>query len=249
MPGEVLLEIEGPVAVLTLAAPQRRNALTTAMVEELIAACDEIDANEAVGAAVIQSQGRSFCAGADRSLLAAVAADPASDTGFRDLGAAYSAFARVGELKVPTIAAVRGHAVGAGLNLVLATDLRIVAEGARLIGAFLSLGIHPGGGHFTLLGRLASRETVAAMSIFGEEISGRRAAELGIAWEAVAEDAVEPRALELAHRGGVDPPLSRATIRSMRTELGPPALPWPAALEMERAVQMWSLQRRPPQAS
>ncbi len=129
--------MEGPVAVLTLAAPQRRNALTPTMVGELIAACDEIDADEAVGAAVIQSEGASFCAGADRSLLARVAQDPAGEEDFRELGAAYTAFVRVGELRVPTVAAVRGHAVGAGLNLVLATDLRIVAEGARIIGGFL----------------------------------------------------------------------------------------------------------------
>ena len=246
MPGEVRLDKEGPVAVLTLAAPQRRNALTPEMVGELIEVCDVIDADPAVGAAVIQSEGASFCAGADRALLARVAEDPAGEENFRELGGAYAAFVRVGELRVPTIAAVRGHAVGAGLNLMLATDLRIVAEGARIIPGFLKLGIHPGGGHFALLGRVAPREAVAAMALFGEEITGERAAALGIAWRAVPEDEVEPLALELAGRAGADPALARATVMSLRTVLGPPALTWPAALQMERAPQMWSLRRNPP---
>ena len=65
---------------------------------------------------------------------------------------------RVGELAPPTIAAIRGGAVGAGLNLALATDLRVVAEDAALLSGFIPIGLHPGGGHTALLGRLGSRE-------------------------------------------------------------------------------------------
>ena len=88
------------------------------------------------------------------------------------------------------------------------------------------------------------RETASALSVFGQEIDGRRAAQLGLAWESVEEAEVEPRALALAAAAGADPELARATVRSFRLELGPPALPWPAALEVEKAVQMWSLRRR-----
>jgi enoyl-CoA hydratase len=141
---------------------------------------------------------------------------------------------------VPSIAAVRGAAVGAGINLMLATDLRIVAEDARLISGFLRIGLHPGGGHFGLLAGRAGAEA----GIFGEEISGLRAVQLGLAWEALPSEQVEERAAELARRAASDPQLARKATASLRTELGPPRLPWAAALEVERGAQLWSLRRR-----
>jgi len=241
---EVLYAVGEGVATITLNAPERRNAFTAAMVEEFLEACAAADADPSVGAVLVRAEGESFCAGAHRASLAEAGRDPAESGRFRGLGLTYSAFVRVGDLLAPSIAAVRGHAVGAGVNLMLATDVRIVAEAARIMSGFLRIGLHPGGGHFALLGRLAGREAAAAMSVFGEEIDGRRAAELGLAWAAVPEAEVEPRALELARRVAADPELARAAARSLRLELGPPAVPWPAALELEKAVQMWSLRRR-----
>jgi enoyl-CoA hydratase len=214
------------------------------MVAELIELCEAIDADPSVGAVVVRADGESFCAGADRALLNAVAQDPAAPEQYDLLGAAYRAFVRVGGLLPPSIAAVRGHAVGAGVNLLLATDLRIMATTARIITGFRRIGLHPGGGHFALLGRLAGREAAAALSVFGQPVDGTRAVSLGLAWEALPESEVEPRALELAREAAQDPALSRATVQSFRLELGPPPLPWPAALETERAIQMWSLRRR-----
>jgi enoyl-CoA hydratase len=243
---EVLLETEAGVAVVTLNAPERRNAFVPAMVAELLDVCDRIDADVTVGAVVIKAAGESFCSGAHRALLSEAGRDPAQPENFRRLGHTYQAFVRVGDLKPPSIAAVRGHAVGAGVNLMLATDLRIVAETARIITGFARIGLHPGGGHFALLGRVAGRETAAALGLFGEEIDGRRAAAAGLAWEALPESEVEPRAMEIALRIAVDPELARATAASLKMELGPPAIPWSAALEVERATQMWSLRRRDP---
>jgi enoyl-CoA hydratase len=242
--GEVRLERDGVVALVTLAAPERRNAFLPGMVKELIDICEEIDADPGVGAVVIQAEGEGFCAGAHRDSLRAAGKDPARDDNYKGLGNTYRAFARVGELLPPTVAAIRGAAVGAGVNLALATDLRVMAHDARIITGFNRIGIHPGGGHFALLGRLVGRDAVAALGLFGVEIDGRRAAEIGLAWESLPAAEVEPRALELAKQAGADPELARQVARSMRLELGPPALPWPAALEAERAVQMWSLRRR-----
>ncbi len=241
---EVLLERDGNVAVVTLAAPERRNAFVPEMVQELLDICAEIDADDGIGAVVLQAQGQSFCAGAHRARLAESGRDPAEPAHYRGLTHTYSAFVRVGELAPPTIAAVRGHAVGAGVNLMMATDLRIVAREARIMAGFLRIGLHPGGGHFTLVGRLAGRETAAALGLFGQEIDGARAAALGVAWEALPEEEVEPRALEIARTIAGDPELARATARSFRLELGPPMTTWAAALEAEKGVQMWSLRRR-----
>lgn len=244
MSEEVRLEVAEGVATITLNAPERRNAFVPSMVEELLAICEEVDGDESVGAVIVGAVGESFCSGAHRAVLAEAGRDPMAARSYRELGLTYQAFVRVGELQAPVIAAVRGHAVGAGVNLMLAADMRIVAESARIITGFARIGIHPGGGHFMLLGRLAGREAAAAMSLFGEEIDGRRAVELGLAWRAVPEPEVEPLALQTARLAASDPELSRAAVRSFRMELGPPSLPWTAALETERAVQMWSLRRR-----
>jgi enoyl-CoA hydratase len=238
---EIRLDSDGPVRILTLDAPGRRNALVPSMVAALTGACDEIDADPGAGAVVVRATGPAFCAGAHRDLLAAAGADPASDQNVSALTAVYGAFTRVGRLLPPVVAAVRGDAVGAGVNLVLAADLRVIARSARIVTGFLDLGLHPGGGHFTLMGRAVGRSATAALSLFGEPITGERAAALGLAWEAVDADEVEPRALELAHRAGREPGLARAMAASFRDQLGPPGVPWPLALEAERGAQMWSL--------
>ncbi len=245
MSDEIALDCrDDGVAVLTLNAPDRRNALTVEMAQALIDACDQIDADPALGAVVVRGEGGFFCAGGDRGTLDAAGDDPADPGVYAGMGAIYRSFARVGELEPPTIAAVRGGAVGAGLNLMLATDLRIVARDAKVISGFLPIGLHPGGGHGALLGRTGAREAAAALMLFGERIDGARAAELGLAWAAVEDGEVDETALALAARAGADPALARLTARSLRSELGPPALPWPAALELERPSQMWSMRRK-----
>lgn len=240
----VQLEVDGPVATITLDAPATRNALNPASSRLLTAICDRIERDREIGAVVVRGANRTFCSGAERGVLARAGEDPAEQGREDDIGAVYEAFVRVGNLPVPTVAAVRGAAVGAGVNLLLATDLRIVSTDARILAGFMRIGVHPGGGHFTILGRLAGREAAAAIGLFGEEISGARAAELNLAWEAVPDGEVEARAEALARRVAADPELARRAVASMRAQLGPPPVSWPAALAMERGVQMWSLRRR-----
>ena len=241
---EIRLERRDGVALLTLDAPARRNALTVDMARALAAACDEIDADRDVGAVVVQGAGGYFCAGGARDALSAAGRDPAHPDAFDGLTAIYRAFQRVGQLEPPTVSAVRGGAVGAGMNLLLATDLRVVARDARLASGFLPIGLHPGGGHGALLGRTGVREAAAALTLFGAPIDGARAAELGLAWAAVDDGEVEAAAFALAAVPGADPELARRTASSLRAELGPPGLPWAAALELERAAQMWSMRRK-----
>src|SRR3954462_12178043 len=217
--GEVLLEVGGGVAVVTLNAPDRRNALTPAMADELIATFDEVDAKPEVGALVVRAVGKSFCAGGDIATLTSAGKDPAAPDAYEGMGRIYDSFYRLRDRRGPPVAAVRGSAVGAGMNMLLATDLRIVAQDARLLCGVLKRGMHPGGGHFVILSRLIGREAAAAMALFGEEIDGSRAASLGLAWEAVDEEAVEPRAGEPAGRGAADPELARAAVGNFRKEV------------------------------
>ncbi|HEX2070619.1 MAG TPA: enoyl-CoA hydratase-related protein [Thermoleophilaceae bacterium] len=244
MSDEILLERDAGVATIVLNAPDRRNALTRAMARALVEVCEEIDADAEVGAVVVRGEGGFFCAGGDRQTLADAGRDPATPDAWVGIGDVYRSFQRVGELEPPTVAAVCGGAVGAGMNLAFATDLRVVARDAKLLSGFLPIGLHPGGGHAALLGRSGAREAASALTLFGERIDGARAAQLGLAWEAVDDGEVDARAHALASVPGADPELARRTARSLRAELGPPALPWAAALELERASQMWSMRRK-----
>lgn len=239
--GDVRLVRDGPVRWLTLDAPERRNALTLGMADEITAACREIDEDPAAGAVVVRANGPVFCAGAHLSVLRSIAEDPADQQAAEGLSAVYSAFVRIGELKPPVVAAIAGDAVGAGVNLALAPDLRVITPHARLITGFLDLGVHPGGGHFTLMARAGGRLAAAALSLFGEVVDGSRAVELGLAWRCVAPDAIDDVAGALAHRAGRRRQVARAMAASLREQLGPPGIPWPVALEVERARQMVSL--------
>src|ERR1700710_2746873 len=241
--GEVLLEVDGGVAIVTLNAPDRRNALTPAMADELIATFDEVDGRSDVGALVIKAVGKSFCAGGDIKTLTDAGRDPALAENYEGMSAIYDSFYRLGQVRVPTVAAGRGSAVGAGMNMLLAADLRIIARDARLICGFLKRGLHPGGGHFVILSRLIGREAAAARALFGEEIDGERAVQLGLAWETLDDAAVEDRALELAARVAKDPALARAAVGNFRKETGPPHVSWEVATQFERPAQMWSMRR------
>lgn len=240
----IQLDVEDGVATITLDIAATRNALNPSTSAELIDACEQADADDTVGAVIVRGANRAFCSGAERDVLARAGEDPSEPERYRELSAIYQAFVRVGQLRAPTVAAVTGAAVGAGVNLLLATDLRIVARDARIITGFLLIGIHPGGGHFTLLNRVVGREAAAALGLFGEQITGERAAELGLAWEAVDADAVDDRAREIASRVASDPELAWRVARTFRQEVGPPGVPWEVAVDMERAAQMWSLRRR-----
>jgi enoyl-CoA hydratase len=101
--------------------------------------------------------------------------------------------------------------------------------------------MHPGGGHFNLLTRSASREVAAATSFFSTPISGERALQLGLAWETLDDSEVDQRALVLAHEVAKDPALARAMKRTLITTVD---TTWQVATDAERSIQMWSLRRK-----
>jgi enoyl-CoA hydratase len=214
------------------------------MAGELTAACDALDDDREVGAVILRGAGGYFCAGAERGVLSSAYDDPAGETAFTNLSAIYRSFFRLTELGVPSIAAVRGGAVGAGVNLLLSTSLRVIASDARIVSGFGALGLHPGGGHLALLKRVAGYEATVAVGVLGQALTGTRAYELGLAWAAPADDQVEERAGELAGNAARDPELTRMVMASLRHEVGPPELTLAAALQLERAAQMRTQRRR-----
>ncbi|MBU2663930.1 enoyl-CoA hydratase/isomerase family protein [Actinoplanes bogorensis] len=241
---EVELKVEQGVATITLSAPRRRNALTVDMARQLIDAAHTAGHDPSVGAVVVCGQGSHFCAGAHRDVLAAAEKDPVGAGPYEDLGTLYESFATVGKLGVPVIAAVRGSAVGAGVNLLLAADVRIVARDARILAGFTAIGLHPGGGHLLLAATAMGRQGAAALALLGQEMDGEAAYRAGLAWECVDDDQVDARAFEIAESAGRDPELTRRITASFRRTVPPSPNDWEVALEAERASQLWSLRRR-----
>ncbi|MEU3649387.1 enoyl-CoA hydratase [Lentzea sp. NPDC034063] len=174
---EVLLEFDESVAVITINDPERRNALTIDLSQELADKVEE--AEREANALIITGAPPAFCAGADLTQLG-----NSKDEGLKKI---YKGFLAVADAKIPTIAAVNGAAVGAGLNLALAADVRIAGPKARFDARFLQLGIHPGGGMTWMLQRITNRQTATAMTLFGQILDADQAVTQGLAY-ARAED-------------------------------------------------------------
>lgn len=225
------------VALLTLDEPERRNALTPALVAEIVRVMDDLDADPGVGAVVVTGAPPAFCSGADVAALQAMAAGTEEPADVRDI---YAGFLRILHSPLPTVAAVNGPAVGAGANLALACDVRVAGESAVFDARFLRIGIHPGGGHTWLLDRAAGRQATAALDLFGERLDGARAAAVGLAWECVPDGELLDRALTLAGRAAEQ---SRdLTIRTKATIRHTPTIAdHDAAMRYELGHQVWSL--------
>jgi enoyl-CoA hydratase len=223
-------EIADRVAVLTLSHPERRNALNIELSGKLVDAVRAAVADDGVGAVVITGEDPAFCAGGDLAELAR--ADPAT------LHTVYAGFLAIAQCPLPTIAAVNGAAVGAGLNLALACDLRLAGPRAKFDARFLSLGLHPGGGYTWMLQRLLGPQAAAALTLFGDVLDADEAARIGLVHR-VVED-VLPAAVELAGRAAAAPrDLVVATKATMRLTAG--AISHAEAVEIEVRAQAESV--------
>jgi enoyl-CoA hydratase len=193
----VLLDVVDGVATLTLNNPNERNTLTAPMVTEIVAAMDQVEADPAVAAVVVTGAAPAFCAGANLGNLA-----EATES---SLGSIYEGFLRVARSPLPTLAAVNGAAVGAGMNLALACDVRLAARRAKFDTRFLQIGIHPGGGHTWMLRRIAGPQVTSAAVLFGEVLSGEEAERVGLAFRCVDDDQLLEAAHTMAARAGAAP--------------------------------------------
>ena len=236
----VRTDIHGRVAVVTLTDGDRRNALTAPMVEEIVAAFDAIEANVEIGAVVVTGEPPAFCAGADLGDLGSTNADP--EAGKRGLLNIYEGFLRVGRCPLPTIAAVNGAAVGAGMNLALVCDVRLAAERAKFDTRFLQIAIHPGGGHTWMFRRIAGPQVAAATILFGEVLRGAEAAEAGLVWRCVPDDELLPAAIEMAGRAAAAP---RELLMRTKATLADMAgiATHEEAVQRELDPQVWSTQQ------
>ncbi|MFD4672376.1 enoyl-CoA hydratase [Lentzea sp. NPDC058450] len=199
---EVLLEFEESVAVITINDPERRNALTIDLSHQLAEKVEEAQRN--ANALIVTGAPPAFCAGADLTQLG-----NSKDEGLRNI---YRGFLAVKNAAIPTIAAVNGAAVGAGLNLALAADVRVAGPKARFDARFLQLGIHPGGGMTWMLQRLTNPQVATAMTLFGQILDADQAVRHGLAY-AKAEDPLAV-AKELAKAAAEAPATLVRTIKA-----------------------------------
>lgn len=220
------------VAVITLDDPDRRNALNLALCAELAATMDDLEADSSVGAVVVTGAAPAFCAGADLTQL--------GESRREGLLAIYEGFLRVANSPLPTIAAVNGAAVGAGMNLALAADVRLAGRSARFDTRFLDLGIHPGGGHTWMLRRIAGPQTAKAMVLFGQRLDGQEAERVGLVWRCVDDDELLSTAIEMAARAADGPP---ELTRRIKATIGDVASIEDHAVAVERELgdQLWSM--------
>ncbi len=215
---EVKLHADGGVRHIELSAPDRRNALTLPMLDDLAVAIADVARDADARALVVSAQGKAFCAGADVSSLFGDTTRPPADIR-DDLKGVYARFLGLRDLKIPTIAAVNGVAVGAGANIAFACDTIVAGPRAKFVISFADIGLHPGGGcTWFLTDRLGSARAMMAV-LDAQSIDAHEALRTGLVSRLVDEP--EDDALALATRWAArDPQLTRDMKRAVRLAEG-----------------------------
>jgi enoyl-CoA hydratase len=187
-----------------------------------------------VRAVVVTGRGRAFCAGGDFSWLGATPDARVAALRSRMLEF-YRAWLTVADLPVPTIAAINGSAIGAGLTMALACDIRVAATDARLAVPFTSLGLHPGMATTWLLRRAAGDTMARDMLLTGRALSGADAAACGLVSRSVPREDVLSAALAIAAAVSTTAPVAAELTKAALAPGGPSS--FEAALSWEGLAQ------------
>lgn len=190
----ILVRSNDPVALITLNRPDKLNAMTMMLKEELIRALRELDADETTRVVVITGAGqKAFTAGAD--IHEFHGRTPMDQWRMNEHGTLYDAVDRVAK---PVLAMINGYCFGGGLELAMACDIRIASERATLGQTELNIGIIPGGGGSQRLPRLIGLGQAMKLTLTGERIDAGEAARIGLVDEVVPHARLEPRTFEIA---------------------------------------------------
>ncbi len=222
--------VDDGVGSVRLTDPEHRNALSAELSEALAVSVESVVADGA-GAIVLTAEPPVFCAGGSLDGLLS------RETSLADM---YRGFLALAGVPVPTIAAVGGPAIGAGVNLPLACDVILTSEQALFDPRFLDVGIHPGGGHLWRLQRRIGSQGAAALVLCGDVLDGRDAVTAGLAWRCVDHGELEATAVKMAARAAGRPrPLvarAKSTLRASEAMLGVDE-----AMALELEAQEWSM--------
>jgi enoyl-CoA hydratase len=206
MSDAVLVERDGGVVTLTFNRPDIRNAMTSELTEAFTGAVDSLRGDPSVRAVIVTGNGKAFCAGGDLSWInPGPGADvPTIRTKMRSF---YPRFLAIRSLDVPTIAAVNGAAIGAGLCVAMACDLRVAAEDAKLSTAFMRLGMHPGMAATYLLTRLVGTARAAELFFTAKTVDGKEAERIGLVNRAVPAGSLLEETRALANEIAANAPI------------------------------------------
>ncbi|MET7397983.1 enoyl-CoA hydratase-related protein [Dactylosporangium sp. NPDC005572] len=227
--GVLLVSVDAGVATLRLNRPERRNALNPELRARLAGALAELDRDEAVRVAVLTGSGKAFCAGVDLK-------DQTAPTGHELAGGTEPVSAALARFRKPVIAAINGPAVGGGLELALAADLRVAGPHATFALTEARIGSMPGAGGTQRLPLLVGRAVAMKMLLTGRAIDAQEALRTGLVSDVVADLDAEAHALagEIARCA----PLSLIAIKQA-VQSGAPGQALTAGLALERGL--WAL--------
>ena len=233
----LLLEQREGVAVLTLNLPDKRNAMLPEMTVEFPQAIEDVRHDPGVKALIITGSGSVFSAGGDLNMLKRML-DQSAEDNRREMGDFYRAYLSVLKVDVPVIAAMNGHAIGAGACFPLACDIRILAENARMGYSFLNLGLHPGMASTYLLPLIVGIEYATDLLTTGRIVTAQEALSMRLVGRVVPPDKVVEEAMSIARMMAEKP---ASSLRMAKRALVRPKLEGlEAALDYEANAQMIS---------
>ena len=233
----IIYEKKGGIATVTLNRPERLNAIGATMSQDLAQALEEANADDEVRVLIITGAGKGFCSGADLTTLGGAASAVGRGLVARSpaAGGIRSSAIQIQSFEKPTIAAVNGPAVGAGLSLALACDIRIASEKARFSQIFIKRGLVPDTGSTYFLPRVVGMDRACEMVFTGDILDAEQAKGYGLVSRVVPHDELMHEARELAARIAAGPPIAmklakRALYKGATTDL-------PSAVEFEGYMQ------------
>ena len=223
---DLLMDREGPVVVLTMNRPARRNAMTLAMFGRLADAWDEIDADETIQACILTAAGEHFCAGMDlRAMADDVDATDDYDVAGRmerdGSGWIYDGLLKTRHPRVPIIAAVEGNAIAGGTEILQGTEIRVAGEGATFGVSEARWSLYPGGGSAVRLARQIPFTEAADILLTGKHVTAGEARAIGLIGQVVPDGKALERAHEIATVVAANGPLAvEAILRTLRETAG-----------------------------
>jgi enoyl-CoA hydratase/carnithine racemase len=199
----LIYQQDGPIVTLTMNQPEQRNPLTgNTAIPEFLEAIDRIHDDRQVRCVILTGNGPSFCAGGDIREMKRQATPEVAEMDIRHeyrrgiQRLTLSLF----DLEVPVIAAVNGHAIGAGLDLACMCDIRIASDRAKFAESFIKLGIIPGDGGAWLLPRIVGMSRAAELAFTGDMIDAQAAAAINLVSKVVRHDDLMTESLDMASR-------------------------------------------------
>lgn len=231
----VLLELTGPIARITLNRPDKLNSFNTTMHQELRDALRSVEHRARV--IVLTGAGRGFCAGQDLGERSMGSDGHAVDLGVTVETAWNPLIRRIVEMPQPIIARVNGVAAGAGANVALAADMVIAARSAKFIQSFSAIGLVPDSGGSWVLPRLVGQARALGMALTGEPLPAETAADWGLIWKCVDDDALDDEVDAIAEKLASLPPLGLAATKKLIRST------WARTLEQELNEQRNEMRR------